>query len=203
MRLRIHPLPTSRENAMTSFEQIHSMQLSSLDTFFGIGARTLAGAEQLAALNLQTARRLLSETQETTQAAASSKNPQELIAEQFSTQTLTHAVDKTIAYWRHAYEIITTTADEVAKRIEADVSEAKTKWLSALDDAARNAPAGTENVVTLMKTALDGANHAFNGMQKATRQATEVAETGFEHITDSALRSAEGATSKGKHRAEA
>ncbi len=188
---------------MTSVEQFHSLQLSSIETFFGLGARALEGTEKLAALNLQTVKRLLGETQETTLAAASSKNPQELIAQQFSAQTLTHAVDKAIAYWRHAYEIVTATADEITKLIEADAGKAKTKWLSALDDAAKNAPAGTEHVVTLMRTALDGANHAYDGLQKATRQATAVAETSVERITDSALKSAAGATSKGKHRVEA
>ena len=131
MRLRIHPLPTSEEYPMTFFEQFHSVQLSSLEAFFGLSAKALEGAEKLAALNLQTAKRLLSETQETMQAAAASKNPQELIPQQFSAQTLTHAADKAIAYWRHAYEIVTATADEITKLIEVDASETKTKWLIA------------------------------------------------------------------------
>lgn len=188
---------------MTSFEQFHSVQLSSLETFFALGASALGGAEKLAALNLQTARRLISEMQEVTQGAASSKTPQELFAQQFSAQTLAHVADKAIAYWRHAYEIGTATAADITKLIEVDASEAKTKWLSALDAAVKNAPAGTENVVTLMKTALNGANDAYDGMQKATKQASEVAETTFEHITDAALKSAAGSASKGKQRTEA
>ena len=188
---------------MTSFEQFHSAQLSSLEAFFGLGAKALEGAEKLVALNLQTAKRLLSETQETMQAAVSSKNPQELVAQQFSAQTLTHAADKATAYWRQAHQIVTATADEIARLIEADASEAKTRWLAALDAAAKNAPVGTENVVALMKTALDGVNHTYDGMQKATRQASEAAETNFKRITDSALKSAAGAAGKGKQRAEA
>jgi phasin family protein len=187
---------------MTSFEQFHSIQLSSLETFFGLGARALEGAEKLAALNLQTAKRLISDTQETTQAAGSSKNQQELFAQQFSAQALTHAVDKAIAYWRHAYEIGTATAADITKLVEVDAGEAKTKWLSALDAAVKNAPAGTENVVTLMKTALNGANNAYDGMQKASKQASEVAETTFEHVTDAALKSAAGG-GKSKQRTEA
>ncbi len=185
---------------MTSFEQFHSAQRSSLEAFFGLGAKALEGAEKLAALNLQTAKRLLGETQETTQAAFSSKNPQELVAQQFSAQTLTHAADKAIAYWRHAYEIVTATADEITKLIEVDASEARTRWVAAFEAAAKDAPAGTENVVALMKIALAGVNHTYDGMQKATRQATEAAETSFEHITDSARKSAAGAVSKARQR---
>jgi phasin family protein len=188
---------------MTSFEQFHAFQLSSIEAIFGLGARALEGAEQLVTLNLQTAKRLLSEAQEATQASASSRNPQELIAQQFSAQALTHGVDKAIAYWRHAHTIVTTTADDVAKLIETDAGEAKSKWTAALDAAIKDAPAGTEAVVTLMKTALDGANHAYDGMQKVTRKAAEVAETGFEQAIDSAHKSAAGATGKGKQHADA
>ena len=188
---------------MTSFEQFQSAQRSSLEAFFGLGAKALEGAEKLAALNLQTARRLLSESQETMRATVSSKNPQELVARQFSAQTLTDATDKAIAYWHHASEIVTATADEIARLIEADASEAKTRWSAMLEVAAKNAPAGTENVVALMRTALDGMNHAHDGMRKATRRAAEGAATHFERITDSARKSAAGAAGRRHQHAEA
>ena len=188
---------------MTSIEQFHAAQLSSLETLFRLGAKALEGTEKFFALNVQTAKRLLSDTQETTQAAASSKNSQELFAQQFSARSLTQATDKAIAYWRHAYEIGTATADEITRLIDSEATEAKAKWLSALDDAVKNAPAGTENVVTLMKTALDGATQAYDGLQKVTREATEAAEINLEHMTDSALKSAAGAAGKGRQRTEA
>jgi hypothetical protein len=41
---------------------------------------------------------------------------------------------------------------------------------------AKNAPAGTEGVVTLVKQAVSAANSAFDQVSKATKQAVEVAE---------------------------
>jgi hypothetical protein len=49
-----------------------------------------------------------------------------------------------------------------------------------------------------MKTALSGANDAYEGMQRAARQATEVVESSFEHISDSAIKSSQAATGKAK-----
>ena len=49
-----------------------------------------------------------------------------------------------------------------------------------------------------MKTALAGANDAYEGMQRAAKQATEVAESSFERISESAIKSSQAATSRAK-----
>ena len=41
-------------------------------------------------------------------------------------------------------------------------------------------PAGSEHAVALVKTAVEGASSAAEGMQLAVKQATEVAEAGFD-----------------------
>ncbi len=136
---------------MTPFEQFSAMQRFNFEAFLGLGAKAFEGAEKLAELNLQTAKRLLSETQETMLAALSIKDSQDLIALQ--TSLLNRATDKATAYGRHVYEIATATAGEFTKLAEAGASESKTKWLAAVDAAVKSAPAGSENVVRLMKTA--------------------------------------------------
>ena len=181
---------------MTPFEQFSAMQRFNFETILGLGAKAFEGAEKLAALNLQTAKRLLSETQETTLAALSIKDSQELIALQSG--LLNHATDKATAYGRHVYEIATATAGEFTKLADMGASEAKAAWLAAVDAAVKNAPAGSENVATLMKTALAGANDAYEGMQRAAKQASEVAESNFERISESAIKSSQAATSKAK-----
>jgi phasin family protein len=178
---------------MTTFEQFPVAQLS---TFFAVGAKALEGAEKFAALNLQTAKRILDEAQETSLAALSSKDPQG--AQQFGAVTLTQASEKANAYWHHAYEIASATAGEITKLVEADVNEAKARWFTALDAAVKNAPAETVNVVTLMKTALSGANDAYTGMQKAAKQAADIAETSFEDVAESAVKSSAAAASKSR-----
>ena len=41
---------------------------------------------------------------------------------------------------------------------------------------AKNAPAGSEGIVTLVKSAMTAANSAYDQVNKATKQAVEVAE---------------------------
>ena len=59
---------------------------------------------------------------------------------------------------------------------------------SMVDTAVKNAPAGTENAVTLVKSAVAAANNAFETVQKAAKQATDVAEANFQAMTSTAVK---------------
>ncbi|MBP6817548.1 MAG: phasin family protein, partial [Burkholderiaceae bacterium] len=51
---------------------------------------------------------------------------------------------------------------------------------------AKNAPAGTEGMVTLVKQAVSAANNAYEQVNKATKQAVEVAEANMAAAAKSA-----------------
>jgi hypothetical protein len=63
-----------------------------------------------------------------------------------------------------------------------------------VDNAAKNAPAGSEAAVAAFKTAVSAGNNALETVQKAVKQAAEVAESNYKALAESAL-SASGATS--------
>ena len=117
-------------------------------------------------------------------AAFSVKDAQELMTLQAS--LLQPAADKAAAYSRHVYDIAAATSAEVTKVAEAKAADAQAQFLSVVDGAMKNAPAGSENVVALMKSSVAAANNAFDGVQKAVKQATEVAESNFQAISASA-----------------
>ena len=67
--------------------------------------------------------------------------------------------------------------------IEEQASEAQRKFMSAVDNAVKNAPAGSENAVALVKSAVAAANNAYESVHKAAKQAADVAEANFQTIT--------------------
>ena len=71
------------------------------------------------------------------------------------------------------YEIAASTGAEVARVAEANRAEAQAKFMSIVDTAVKNAPAGTENAVALVKSAVAAANNAFETAQKAGKQAAK------------------------------
>ena len=82
------------------------------------------------------------------------------------------------------YEIAASTGAEVSRVAEAQAAEAQAKFMAIVDTAVKNAPAGTENGVALIKSAVAAANNAIETAQKAAKQAAEVAEANFQRDVD-------------------
>ena len=66
--------------------------------------------------------------------------------------------------------------------------------MALVDTAVKNAPAGSENAVALVKSAVAAANNAYESVQKASKQATDMAEANFQAITSTAVKAGQNAT---------
>ena len=177
---------------MMTAEQAIASQKANIEILFGLTNKAFEGVEKLIELNLQVAKTALSEAADTANAALSVKDAQELMALQAS--LLQPAAEKASAYSRHIYEIATATNSDVAKVAEANVADAQKKFVNLIETATKNAPAGSENVVAFVRSAVAAANNAFDGVQKATKQATEVAEANFHAITATATKAVQSAS---------
>ncbi len=157
-----------------------------LDAFLTLSAKAFEGAEKIAALNLKVVKAGFSDVAQTTLAAQSAKDPQALLALQG--ELLQPAAEKASAYGRQVYDIVAATKAEVEKVAAAQTANVQSAIASLVEAAAKSAPEGTPNGAALFKTAMAAANNAFDGIQKATRQATEAAEANFAAVTSSVLK---------------
>lgn len=171
---------------MMTAEQLMTAHKSNVEVLFGLTNKAFEGVEKLVELNLQVARAAIGEAAENTKAVLSAKDAQEFMALQAS--LLQPAAEKAAAYSRHLYDIAAATGAEVTKVAEATAADAQSKFMSAVDSAVKNAPAGSENAVALVKSAVAAANNAFEGVQKAVKQATETAEANFQAISATATK---------------
>ena len=171
---------------MFTVEQIVNSQKSNLETSFGLAGTFFEGVQQLMDLNMEVAKSALSEAAQATQAALSIKDPQELVALQAT--LLQPAAEKAAAYTRSVYEIAASTGAEVTRVVEATTAEGRARFLAIVDTAIKNAPAGSEQGVSLFKSAFAAANNAIESAQKASKQATEVAQANFNSLTTTAVR---------------
>jgi len=167
-------------------EQIMSAQKSNVETLFGLTGKAFEGIEKLIELNVQVAKTAMTEAASTSKAALSVKDAQELMALQAS--LMQPAAEKAAAYSRYLYEIAASTGAEVTRVAEATSADAQAKFMSIVDTAVKNAPAGTENAVALVKSAVAAANNAIETVQKATKQAAEVADANFQAMSSTAVR---------------
>jgi phasin family protein len=171
---------------MITAEQIVNVQKSNVETLFSLTGTAFEGIERLVELNLQVAKSVIAEAAANTKAALSAKDAQELLALQSS--LLQPAAEKAAAYSRQVYEIAAATGAEVSRVAEATGAEAQAKFMAIVDTAVKNAPAGSENAVALVKSAVAAANNAFESVQKAGKQAAEVAEANFNAMSSTAVR---------------
>lgn len=176
---------------MLTAEQLMATQKANLETMFTLGAKAFEGVEKLVELNMQAAKAAMDEAAEHTKAMMSVKDAQELIA--LNSNLLQPAAEKAAAYSRHLYDIATSTSSEVSKMAEGQVSDAQKKFMTVVDNAVKNAPAGTENAVVLVKSAVAAANNAFDSVQKAAKQAADVAEANFTAMTNTAVKASQAA----------
>jgi phasin family protein len=173
-------------------EQVIAANKANVETLFGLTNKAFEGVEKLVELNLQVAKTALGEVADTTRAALSVKDAQELFALQAG--LLQPAAEKAAAYSRHLYDIVSATNAEVGKVAEDTAADAQRKFITVVDTAVKNAPAGTENAVALVKSAVAAANNAYESVHKAAKQAAEVAEANFQAVTTTAVKATQAAS---------
>ena len=170
---------------MLTVEQVIASQKATVETLFGLTNKAFAGVEKLVELNVQASKAALAETANQTQALMGVKDAQELLALQAG--LMQPLAEKTAAYSRHLYDIASGTTSEFSKAVESQAADAQAKFMSMVDGAAKNAPAGSETAMAVMKSAVAAANNAFESVQKAVKQATDMAEANFNAASNTAV----------------
>ena len=173
---------------MLTAEQIMASQKATVETLFGLTTKAFEGVEKLIELNMTASKAAMTEAAGTTQAMMSVKDAQELLALQAS--LFQPLAEKTAAYSRHLYDIAAGAGAEIGKSFEGQAAEAQRKFLSVVDNAAKNAPAGSETAVAVFKSAVAAGSNALESVQKAVKQATDVAEANFTAVANTAVNAA-------------
>lgn len=179
---------------MLTTEQVLASQKATLDTLFGLTGKAFEGVEKLVELNVTASKAALAEVAGSTQALLNVKDPQELLALQAA--VFQPLAEKSAAYSRHVYDIATGTSAEFSRTFEEQAAEAQRKFLAVVDSASKNAPAGSETAVAVLKSAIAAGTNAMESVQKAVKQASEVAEANFNAVANQAVTAAKATSGK-------
>lgn len=180
-------------------DQFATANKANVETLLSLANTAFAGAERLAALNLNTARTLLEDSMASAKTLMSVKDAQEFMALQSSLAQ--PAVEKAVAYARSVYEIASQSQEEVSKLVEAQVAELNKSVAAALDKAAKSAPAGSDVAVAAVKSAIAAANSAYDSVSKAAKQVAEIAEANVAAATSATVKAVSTAPAKGGKKA--
>ncbi|WP_423679176.1 MULTISPECIES: phasin family protein [unclassified Undibacterium] len=184
----------------TSPEQFIAATKANLEAQFAsltaLNKKAFEGLEQLFALNVNAAKASIEEGTATAKQLLSAKDPQE-----FFTLTSAQAqptAEKALAYGRHLASITSATQQEFTKAVEAHIAETNTKVISLIDEVTKNAPAGSEQAVTALKSMVGNINAGYEQLSKTTKQAVETLEENLAKATQQFTQAAEKVTPKKK-----
>lgn len=155
-------------------EQFAAANKAAVDSLLTITNTSLATAERLAALNLNTARAFVADSAANLAALLAVKDVQGLVALQNA--LVKPAVEKAIAYSRSVYEIVSESSNGLNQIVEGQTAELKKNFTSAVEQSLKSAPAGSETVVAAVKSAMAQADSAFEQMSQQAKQAKAAIE---------------------------
>lgn len=152
-------------------------------------AKTIECMEKHLDLNLKAARANLADATEASSQLMSVKDVPEFYA---TVQSVSQpALGKATSYSRNVYNINAEAAAEFAKMVEARMAEVNKAMSASINEMSKTAPAGSEGMVAMVKSAFAASNSAFDAINKAAKQVVEMVETNV----DAAAKAGEAATS--------
>lgn len=154
--------------------QFANAQKASLDLMFNMTRTALASFERLASLNLNTARTFLDKAGTQAHARLAMNDPVDIFSHQ---ATLTAPlVEQTLAYSLAVRDIAKNTLESVNQAWDLRHAEAHKNIHDALDAAVKTAPTGTDVAILAIRSALTTANHAYQSINDAARQFSDLTE---------------------------
>ena len=145
-----------------------------LSAFLALATKTFENVEKVADLNLNAAKASFEDSTVTTKQLLNAKNPQEFFS--LSAAQAQPTIAKAIAYGRHLTSIASAAQADFTRTAEEQIAEASRKISEMVEGASKNAPAGSENVIAMFKSAFHNANAGYEQLSKSTKQAVEVME---------------------------
>jgi phasin family protein len=155
-------------------EQIQATTKANVDSLLSLATSQFAAIEKLASLNANAVKAAFEDSVANARALAGAKDVQEMVSLQSTFAQ--PAIEKAIAYSKSLYEVATQSNTEFTKATERRVSEWNENFVTLLDKAAKNAPAGSDVAVSAVKQMIAAANSAYDNFNKVAKQATEIAE---------------------------
>jgi len=172
-------------------QQVIARQKAAVNSLVAAQTAVFGGLEKLVDLNMKVVKASLDEAAARTQQSVEIKDAQEAVA--LASSLVQPGAEKVLAYSKNVFDIVSGVQAELAKLTESQVAEGRQQLSDSVEQFVRNAPAGSEGAVSLLKSSLATANNAYDSLSKAAKQAAEVAETNLNAAANATFKAASDA----------
>jgi phasin family protein len=180
-------------------EQFTATQQANMNAAAGLSQSAFASFERLVELNMAAGKAAVGESFANMQALMAAKSPQDLMAVQAA--LVQPAFEKSVSYGRHIADIANSTGAQFSQAVESKMAESEQAVKSLVENSLKNAPAGSDAAVAVIKTAFEASQTAAETLKKVAKQAAHSAETSMKAATAQAEASVKAAMTKAKAKA--
>jgi phasin family protein len=180
-------------------EQFAASQKANLTAAAELSQTAFAGFERFIELNIAAGKAAVGESFANMQALMGAKTPQDMMAVQAA--LVQPAFEKSVSYGRHLADIANSTSAVFTKAAEGKMAESEQAVKSLVENSLKNAPAGSDAAVAVIKTAIEAGQTAAETLKKVAKQAADTAESNIKAATAQAEASVKAAMTKSKAKA--
>lgn len=166
-------------------DTLAAWQKAALDATIACTQATLAGAEQLFKLNLETARKALEQQTQTARELLSVSDPQQLVA--MRAKIAQQGMQQSAAYANSIYEIVSQTQTHLSKLAEDQFSRLNQNIAKGAESMGANAP-GSEVATAALKSSMAASTALLDGLNRAAKQFQELSEASIKAATAGMVR---------------
>ncbi|HSD44883.1 MAG TPA: phasin family protein [Burkholderiales bacterium] len=170
-----------------STDQIAAWNQAAYEAAMSYARASLASAEQLLALNLETARITLDQAAKATRDLMSSSDPQQLMA--LRTQLAQANMQQAATYAQSVYEIVSQTQAHLGKLFEQQMSRLTLEMAGSAETLGKGA-AGSDASSAALKSTFAATSAVLETLNQATRQFAEFSEATMKAATEQMVKGA-------------
>jgi phasin family protein len=153
---------------MIKIDQFSAANQAAIEQFADFAKLSLGNIEKFTELGLGAARESITQATRHAQTLAGAHDVNELVA--INSAAVEPAMKRAYAYSRTAYETAAASSDKVKRVLEQNATQLNKAAIAALEETLKYAPAGSETVVSNLKTAIAAAQSAYDNMTSINKQ---------------------------------
>lgn len=169
-------------------DQMAAWNQAAYEAAMSYARASLASAEQLLSLNLETARATLDQAAKATRDLMSSSDPQQVMA--LRTRLAQTNMQQAATYAQSVYEIVSQTQAHLGKLFEEQMSRLTREMAAGAESLGKGAP-GAEVSSAALKSTFAATSAMMESLNQATRQFAELTEATMKAATAQMVKGAD------------
>jgi phasin family protein len=170
---------------MSDFQgQAAAAHRTNLDFCFEVADKVFEGEENLARLNLDTTKAMLSDWYQRAQDGLTKPEGENI--SRLQNALAPPSSETVLTYQRQFVEIASTLQTQLAEVIDTQYQQTSRQFQRLVENVGQNAPVSSEAAIAFLKQLITLANATHDSVRKATKQTIEFAQSSVSATTEAA-----------------